>query len=76
MSDSDLHGLTVDSLEKGHDSIIFQATDLFQKITTGKVIPDTSKYIIDFENPSILIDGGAFLFRKWLMKPFIRCCPK
>ena len=53
-----------------HDSTIFQATDLFQKIAAGKVIPNISKKVNDVEIPPMLIGDCAFPFRTWLIKPY------
>ena len=53
-----------------HDAIIFQATDLYKKLSEDRVLP----YIVYEEkgtkcHPMILCDS-AFSFKSWLMKPY------
>ena len=53
-----------------HDSIIFQATDLFQSITEGDTIPNIAKNENGVMISPLILGDSAFPFRKWLMKPF------
>ena len=53
-----------------HDSIIFQSTNLWSKITGGQTIPGIGKEIGGVKIPPLLLGDSAFPFQSWLMKPF------
>ena len=53
-----------------HDSIIFQATDLFQNVTEGNLIPKFGKNENGVMITPLILGDSAFPFRSWLMKPY------
>ena len=53
-----------------HDSIIFQATDLFQNVTEGNLIPKFAKNENGVMITELILGDSAFPFRSWLMKPY------
>ena len=53
-----------------HDSIVFQSTNLWSKITGGQTIPDIGKEIGGVKVPPLLPGDSVFPFQSWLMKPF------
>ena len=55
-----------------HDSVILQATDLWQRITNGEVIPPISKEIGQSNVPPLILGDSAFPFTMHLMKPYSR----
>ena len=55
-----------------HNSLILQATDLWQRITNGKVIPAISKEIGQSNLPLLTVGDSAFPFTVHLMKPYSR----
>jgi len=52
-----------------HDSIIFQSTTLWSKITAGQAIPDIGKDVEGVKIPPLILGDSAFPFQSWLMKP-------
>jgi hypothetical protein len=55
-----------------HDSVILQATELWQKITSGETIPLISKKIGQSNVPPLIVGDSAFPFTVNLMKPYSR----
>ena len=53
-----------------HDSIIFQSTNLWSKITCGQTIPDIGKDVEGVNVPQRILGDSAFPFQSWLMKPY------
>ena len=53
-----------------HDAIILQSTDLFAKISEGRVLPSVGKSIEGEEIPFMILDDAAFPHLPWLQKPF------
>ena len=53
-----------------HDSIIFQSTSLWSKITGGQTIPDIGKDVEGVKVPPLMLGDSAFPFQSWLMKPY------
>ena len=53
-----------------HDSIIFQATDLFQNVTEGNLIPKFGKNENGVMITLLILGDSALPFRSWLMKPY------
>ena len=52
-----------------HDSIIFQATKLYDKIVNGELIPKVGEIQSKASIYPMLIGESAFPFNTWLMKP-------
>ena len=53
-----------------HDSIIFQAMDLFQNVTEGNLIPKFAKNKNGVMITPLILGDSAFPFRSWLVKPY------
>ena len=53
-----------------HDSVILQATSLWNKIQEGSFLPDFSNSLEGVMIPPLIIGDSAFPFEKWLMKPY------
>ena len=53
-----------------HDSIIFQSTSLWSKITGGQTIPDIVKDVEGVKVPPLMLGDSAFPIQSWLMKPY------
>ena len=53
-----------------HDSITFQSTNLWSKITGGQTIPDIGKDVEGVNVPPLILGDSAFPFQSWLMKPY------
>ena len=53
-----------------HDSVILQATSLWNKIQEGSFLPDFSNSLEGVMIPSLITGDSAFPFEKWLMKPY------
>ena len=53
-----------------HDSVIFQSTNLWSKITRGQTIPDIGKDVEGVNVPPLILGDSAFSFQSWLMKPY------
>ena len=57
-------------LGNSHDSIILQATGLWQSITSGQLIPPIYKRIGESEVSPLIVGDSAFPFGVHLMKPY------
>ena len=53
-----------------HDSIIFQATDIYAEIARGQKLPSIAESEGNVDTPSLILDDSAFPFHTWLMKPY------
>lgn len=53
-----------------HDSIIFQSSNLWSKITYGQTIPDIGKDVEGVNVPPLILCDSTFPFRSWLMKHY------
>ena len=53
-----------------HDSIIFQSTNLWNKIEEENYLPEIAKKVFDVSVPPLIIGDSAFPFCPWLMKRY------
>ena len=53
-----------------HDSIIFQSTNLWNKIEEENYLPEIAKKVFNVSVPPLIIGDSAFPFCPWLMKPY------
>lgn len=53
-----------------HDSIIFQSTDMWDKIQNRGAIPDIGKKEAETNIPPLIIADSAFPLQPWLLKPY------
>ena len=53
-----------------HDSIIFQSTEIWNKIQEKDYLPLIAKNVGDCELPPVLLADSAFPLKPWLLKPY------
>ena len=53
-----------------HDAIIFQATELWEKLNEHDFIPDIAHKVPDVNIGPLIIGDSAFPFKPWLLKPY------
>lgn len=53
-----------------HDAIIFQATELWERIKEHNFIPDIGHKVADVTIRPLIIGDSAFPFQPWLLKPY------
>ena len=53
-----------------HDAIIFQATELWEKLNEHDFIPDIAHKVADVNIGPLIIGDSAFPFKPWLLKPY------
>ena len=53
-----------------HDSTLFQSTDIYEKLTDGKLHFEKAHKVKECAVPPLILGDGAFPLKAWLMKPF------
>ena len=56
--------------ENSHDSIIFQATDMWDKIQNHGALPDIGRKVAGVIIPPLIVADSAFCLQPWLLKPY------
>ena len=58
-----------------HDAIIFQATEVWEKLNEHNFIPDIAHKVADVNIAPLIIGDSAFPFKPWLLKPYTNAVP-
>jgi hypothetical protein len=56
--------------ENSHDSIIFQATDMWDKIQNQGALPDIGRKVAGVIIPPLIVADSPFCLQPWLLKPY------